>query len=1075
MNIVNFNSFTQLTSDSRLIQLLDLLPLGIQECDVDGKITYSNMAHHTILNFNVGELIDHYVWDFQVDEAQKQEVKEYLLYLVDKQPIPEPYITTNITNNGQKRVLEITWDYLRNEKNDLMGFISIISDITEKKRKETDLIENQLLLKEAQSIAHTGHWELDSLTMKAKWSEEIFHILGIDPTSEAGPELLATLLHPDDKEQLLSSLQDAIADGKKHHLEYRIIRPDAEVRWVECEAMQILDDNGKIVKLRGVFKDITEHKKIENELSNTLATLKNVINSTPDLIFVKNHQLQTILCNKAYANAVGKSSEQMYGHTDIENGWDPKLVNGIPEKGIRGFKHDDRDALSGITVNKPHEPTHVQGELRIFDTYKRPLKDAKDNIIGVLSVSRDITEKKQTEDRLKLLSNVFTYASEGISITDAHGNILDVNQAFTHITGYSREEIIGKKPKILQSGVHDRVFYKMMWQEINEKGSWYGEIWNRHKKGDIYAEKININEVKDAKGKVQNYIAMFSDITNIKKHQEHLEHMAHYDALTNLPNRTLLSNRLASVIAQTNRNSDHLALAYLDLDGFKEVNDTYGHAIGDQLLVSLTDRLKKHLRDRDILARIGGDEFVIVLSSLSENKLCIPLLQRLLAAASKPILIGDNILHISASIGVTFFPQAEKIDADQLLRQADQAMYVAKQSGKNCYKIFDMSQEQSVKQRHESLGRIQQALESDEFVMFYQPKVNMNSGEITGFEALIRWLHPEKGLLPPIEFLPLIEDDFISVELGDWVISNTLSQLNNWHQSGLKVTISINISALHLQQPHFVKNLEQELNKYPEIENHYFELEILETSALDDINQVSEIMNSCHDLGVHFALDDFGTGYSSLTYLKRLPASTLKIDQTFVRDMMDVPEDLAIIEGILGLAHAFKRQPIAEGVETIEHGILLLKLGCDFAQGYSIAKPMPAGEIISWIKNWQCPSVWINVKRVGRDETSLLHAAVEQKAWVKLLELYVQDKTIVPPVDIDKCRFGKWLDKTGKPKYGHLSTFKQVDLAHQKLHSVAHQVIKYKNQNDNKKLQDKLSLLKQTSSELLELFDQLFE
>jgi diguanylate cyclase (GGDEF)-like protein/PAS domain S-box-containing protein len=1064
--------------DSKLVQLVDTLPHGVQECNLQGEITFSNKAHHQLLGFNMGELIGRHVWDFQVNEIKKQEVQDYLCYLIAKQPPPTPYVTTYISCDGHHKIVEINWNYLRNDAKELTGFVSIISDITEFIRSEKALINNQVLLEEAQSISHLGHWELNPTTMEAVWSKEIFNILGLKVTSEAGQEVLSKLLHPDDKERVLSSLQCAISNGSKHehHMEYRIIRPDKDIRWVECKAMKIWNNKGELHKLRGIFQDISERKKIENKHFETLTTLKNLINSTPDLIFVKNNQLQTILCNKAYAKAVGKTCEQMYGHTDIENGWKSELVNGNLKKGIRGFKHDDRDVLSGMTVSNRYDPANIDGKLRIFDTIKLPLKDTNDNITGVLGISRDITERKQSEDKLKLLSNVFIHASEGILITDTQGHILDVNEAFTHITGYSRKEVLGKNPKLLQSGLHDKKFYDAMWQEVNGRGYWYGEIWNRRKNGDIYAEKLNINAVKDADNIPLNYIAIFSDITSIKKHQEHLEHIAHYDLLTNLPNRVLLSNHLERAMAQTNRQADHLTIAYLDLDGFKEVNDTYGHALGDKLLVTLTNRLKKHLRKDDIFARIGGDEFVVVLSSLSKEHDCIPLIKRLLTAASNPILIENNILHVSTSIGMTFFPQAEKIDADQLLRQADQAMYLAKQSGKNCYKIFDMSQDRFVRQRHESIDRIQLALENNEFIMFYQPKVNMNSGEILGAEALIRWQHPEKGLLPPIEFLPLIEDDFISVKIGDWVISNTLEQLNQWHKSGLKLTISINISALHLQQPNFVKNLKNKLNKYPDIGNHYLELEILETSALDDVNHVSEIMELCRKFGVHFALDDFGTGYSSLTYLKRLPANTLKIDQTFIRDMMNNSDDLAIIEGIIGLSSAFKRLPIAEGVETIEHGTLLLKLGCDYAQGYAIAKPMPAHEIDSWIDNWRHPSPWKNTKRFNRDEISLLYAFVEQKIWVKALKLYIKGKTTIPPeLDIDKCRFGIWLKKTGKEKYGHLSIYTKINKKHKKLHNIAKNILIYKDKSDKNKLLNELSSLKKTSTDLLLMFDKLLK
>jgi diguanylate cyclase (GGDEF)-like protein len=451
---------------------------------------------------------------------------------------------------------------------------------------------------------------------------------------------------------------------------------------------------------------------------------------------------------------------------------------------------------------------------------------------------------------------------------------------------------------------------------------------------------------------------LFSDITAMMQHQSQLEHIAHFDALTSLPNRVLLADRLQQAKAQALRRNQQLAVVYLDLDGFKAINDRHGHDVGDRVLITLAQRMKQTLREGDSLARLGGDEFVAVLIDLEDQAASQPMLSRLLIACAQSVEVGDLSLHVSASLGVTFYPQAQDIDADQLLRQADQAMYQAKMAGKNRYHIFDAALDSSIRGHHESLERIRLALEDQEFVLHYQPKVNMRSGEIIGAEALIRWQHPEKGLLAPAIFLPVIEDHALAVPVGEWVIGTVLTQMELWQAAGLDMKVSVNIGARQLQQSDFVDRLKFMLAEHSRVNPASLELEVLETSALEDIAQVSQVIEACAQIGVMFALDDFGTGYSSLTYLKLLRVQVLKIDQSFVRDMLDDPDDLAILQGIIGMAAAFRREVIAEGVETIEHGSLLLQLGCELAQGYGIARPMPAEQIPAWTAQWRPDAAW---------------------------------------------------------------------------------------------------------------------
>lgn len=437
--------------------------------------------------------------------------------------------------------------------------------------------------------------------------------------------------------------------------------------------------------------------------------------------------------------------------------------------------------------------------------------------------------------------------------------------------------------------------------------------------------------------------------------QHRLEHLAHYDGLTGLANRLLLLQSLQRAMDQ--QPQQLLGLAYLDLDGFKTINDHHGHLLGDRVLVKLAQRLSHLLRPDDLIARFGGDEFVVLLYPLTDEQQGCELLNTVLEQISKPLLLDDLNLQLSASAGLTFYPQPQ-VQADQLLRQADQAMYLAKQGGKNRYHCFDSAQEAHLRGYHHQIELIKNALELGQFELFYQPKVNMATGQVIGLEALIRWQHPERGLVSPAEFLPLLEQHSLGIRLGQWVLSDAIRQLALWLRRGIRLPVSINIAANHLQHPDFTKDLALLIKKQPQVAA-FVELEILESSALQDVAKVNALMTECSALGVSFALDDFGTGYSSLSYVKRLPLHTLKVDQSFVRDLLADDDDVPILQGMLALARAFDMQIIAEGVESEAHGLKLLQMGYQLAQGYAIARPMPAALLLDWLPTWQPPASWL--------------------------------------------------------------------------------------------------------------------
>ncbi|MEW8624958.1 MAG: bacteriohemerythrin [Candidatus Thiodiazotropha sp.] len=817
-----------------------------------------------------------------------------------------------------------------------------------------------------------------------------------------------------------------------------------------------------------LMQELVQQKQLETKLLRQSGFLKVLIQTLPDLIWLKDPDGVYLACNPRFERFFGVPEDEILGKSDIDF---------MPAEKAAFYREQDlKVAEQGGQKVYEERLTFADGHRELLETTKTPMYDERENLIGILGIGHDITESRKTEDQLRQAASVFASAREGIMITDPGGTILDVNSAFSRITDYSREEVLGKNPRLLASGRHDSAFYAGMWQELLKHGHWSGEIWNRRKNGEVYAEMLTISNVYDEQGSLKYYLGLFSDITPLKEQQRKLERIAHYDVLTGLPNRVLLADRLYQAMLQAQRRNTLVGIVYLDLDGFKQINDAHGHDVGDLFLIQLAERMKKTLREGDTLSRLGGDEFVAVLMDLADHAASVNIIERLMASAAEPIHIKGMELKVSASLGVTFFPQAEVLDADQLLRQADQAMYQAKQAGKNRYHIFDAEHDRTVRGYHESLERIRIALNSGEMVLYYQPKVNMQSGDVLGMEALIRWQHPQRGLLLPAAFMSVIEQHPFSVQLGEWVLDTALGQIADWRRAGIPLQVSVNIDAMHLQQPNFVTRLRYLLAKHPNVKPGDLELEVLETSALDEIDQVSEIIRECRDLGVGFALDDFGTGYSSLTYLKRLPAGLLKIDQSFVRDMLDDPDDLAILEGVLGLASAFSRNAIAEGVETLAHGEMLLKLGCQLGQGYAIARPMPSEKVLTWLKDWQPDQLWGETVRLSRDDQPLLFAAVEHRAWIAHLLQYIQGEKMAPPaLDKHQCRFGQWLDGQAESKLADSPMLQKIITIHDVIHDSAEQLVKHKSGVDVKDFLSEIESFESHRDELLLLLNQLME
>jgi diguanylate cyclase (GGDEF)-like protein/PAS domain S-box-containing protein len=619
-----------------------------------------------------------------------------------------------------------------------------------------------------------------------------------------------------------------------------------------------------------------------------------------------------------------------------------------------------------LRLPSPHSPTNwrwAEATLMVIE------RDSSGHPLRLLATLADVQERREAMERQRMSAALFQHLHEGLLITDPDLHALDVNPAYTQILGVPREELIGTVPSLLRPAAADPVARQQraaMWASLRDHGSWRGELLERRRNGETCVLQATISTVHgpaaggdNSASTLRYHVLVISDITEQQAQRDQLERQAHFDELTRLPNRAHLSQLLDDAMRAADRDGYLLVVCYLDLDHFKPVNDRFGHAAGDRLLAELAGRLRSALRSRehwtDSAARLGGDEFVLLLraGTLEEGRLAV---ERVLRVVSQPYLIdpAQEPVQVTASMGATVYP-VDRSDADTLLRHADHAMYDAKQSGRNGYLFFDPEHRRRAEQRVMAIGRIQEALDQQEFVLFYQPKVDMKSGRVLGFEALLRWEHPQQGLVAPLQFLPLIENTGLSSRVGDWVIARALEHLSNWRRDGLDISVSVNVSARHLQEPDFALRLSELLARHTEVESlaPHLELEMLETAAHADIEATSALLAQCQGTGVRFALDDFGTGYSTLTYLKRLPVDVLKIDRSFVHHMLDDAQDRAIVEGVIGLARTFGCTVVAEGVESPAQARTLLDLGCDIGQGTGIAAPMPAAQVAQWVREYK--------------------------------------------------------------------------------------------------------------------------
>ena len=671
-------------------------------------------------------------------------------------------------------------------------------------------------------------------------------------------------------------------------------------------------------------KDIQILRHNRDELEATRCQLSHLIEYSPSAITLKDLSGRFVLVNKRFEEVFSVDRKDIVGKAAAEVM--PYLTRKLREQGEELTEYEESVTLADGT--------------KTFVTFCMPLDGTKEKESFVGCIQTDITEHRRLEQQLKLDRTIIEQAEEAIVITDFEAIILDINEAYTLITGYERSEVLGKNPRINQSGRHEKPFYEEMWRQLINLGTWSGEIWDRRKNGEIFQKWLTINAIKDHNNRTVNYVGVFTDITEKKNIERKLKNLLFYDPLTKLPNRTLFHERLGQAILNSQNHDASLVLFCIDLDRFKDINDSLGHKVGDELLIQVANRIRSGVRKHDIVARLCGDEFTVILSEIKLRESISHLARRMIHLIQQPFYINDEELFVDAGIGISIYPDDGR-DTDTLIKNADTALHYAKERERGSFQYFSSQMNQKLVHRIALEKHLRHALDNEEFILHYQPKYALESEAIVGMEALIRWQHPEEGLISPAEFIPIAEESSVITAMGIWCLKTACRQIKDWEREGLGLyRVAVNLSSKQFQSRELLKIIQDTLEETG-LAPQFLELEITESTIMEDPGHTVELLHDIRNLGVRIAIDDFGTGYSSLAYLKKFPIHTLKIDQAFIADLTKDSDDAAIVESIVSMARNLNLEVVAEGVETRDQVDFLKKIQCQEAQGYYFSKPLP--------------------------------------------------------------------------------------------------------------------------------------
>jgi diguanylate cyclase (GGDEF)-like protein/PAS domain S-box-containing protein len=867
---------------------------------------------------------------------------------------------------------EIRWAQGRAERvldaaGRILRFVGTLQDTTERRRAELGQDQAKRTLAQIVDGTPVPTFVIDAEHRVTQWNRACELVLKTPAADMVGTREPWKAFYP----QQRPVMADLIVDNDRATMERYYagsIRPSAIVRgayeaegyfpnfgrWLSFLAAPLHDDQGRVVGAIETLQDITERKQAEIALRENQTLMASVLSSASYSIIATDPDGMITMFNKGAETLLGYTAAEMVGQQN------PGLFHDVDEVAAQArllTRELGVEVTAGFDAFIARTRATGQPDEREW-TYVRKdgsrvpvllsvtsIRDAEGGIAGYLGIATSIEERRQAEANLRVAAIAFE-SQEGMMITDAAGVIVRVNQAFVRLTGYAAEEAIGRTPALLKSGRHDATYYQHMWQALQDKGHWQGEIWNRRKNGKIYAEMLTISSVVAPDGQVSNFIGTFSDISRNSEAEAEIHRLAFYDPLTQLPNRRLLLDRLQQAISASVRSGREGALLFIDLDNFKILNDTLGHDKGDLLLQQVAERLGACVRESDTVARLGGDEFVVMLEGLGAGAEMAAsqarmVGEKILASLNRPFLLGEHKHHSTPSIGITVFGDRQD-SVDELLKRADFAMYQSKAAGRNTLRFFDPEMQAVVTARAGLEDALRQGLQDRQFLLHYQPQVD-GGGRLTGVEALVRWQHPQRGLIPPAEFIPLAEESGLILALGHWVLETACRQLRHWAAQPelARLTVAVNVSARQFHHPDFVEQVLAILDQAG-ADPARLKLELTESLLLTDVEKVISRMAALKLRGVGFALDDFGTGYSSLSYLKRLPLDQLKIDRSFVRDVLSDANDAAIAKTIITLGQSLGLAVIAEGVETEGQRSFLAGHGCDAFQGYLFGPPVPA-------------------------------------------------------------------------------------------------------------------------------------
>lgn len=836
------------------------------------------------------------------------------------------------------------------EEDGVIGFTGISVDTTRRKEAEDKLRASEARYRLLADNLTDVIWTADMDLRFTYFSPSMTNLTGYIP-EEACSLSLDDLLTPASFETAQKSLEEAMLlehldDDKRLEpvcVELEIRRKDGSIVWTEVRTAFLRDEDNRPYGIIGVARDITYRRQTEEALRASEENYRAIFDSANDAIIV--HDLRTGCIIDANQRMC-----EMFGYTleEAKNRTIGSLISGEPPY----TQTDLRKLLGKAARGKPQlfewKALHKEGHaLWVEINLKRTSINDEDRILAII---RDVARRKQAETNMQIQASAINAAGDQIVIVDAAGNIVFVNPAFEKEMGYSFSEVQGKPPSLLNSGEHDKAFYDQIWSSILAGQTWHGEIVHRRKDGNLCTEDMTVTPVKNEAGVIEHFVAIKRNITDKMDYQRQLDHLAHHDPLTGLPNRLLFSDRLAQALARARAHNNKLSVMFLDIDRFKLINDTLGHSVGDILLKKVAERLVWSLREVDTIARMGGDEFTVILAQPNCAEDVANLARRILDALSQPIRLDSGEVFVTASIGISTFP-ADGESAEDLVKKADMAMYRAKEQGRDTFYFYTDSLTNSTMKRMALENSLRKALEREELIVHYQPRVDIRTGKVLAAEALVRWQHPEHGLITANQFVPMAEETGLIVSIGDWVMRTACAQVREWSDMGLPaVDMAVNISAHQFKW----KDLRTTVSKILSdtgLDPRQLDLELTESTLMHDPEVATEILRGLKDMGLKISIDDFGTGYSSLSYLKMFPVNAVKIDRSFIHQVTTSSDDAAIARAIVGMAHSLKLKVVAEGVETLEQLEFLRSIECDEIQGYFISRPVPSDEFAQLLRN----------------------------------------------------------------------------------------------------------------------------